>query len=71
MNLDSIQKAQKRTTNTVSGQMECQLIFRNHLKYEVTEIMLAKLHSAVTEILVYKLLLSPVAKIRINGISSN
>jgi len=47
MKLDSIQKTQKRTTNTVSEQIKCHLIFRNDLKYEVTEIMLARLHSVV------------------------
>jgi len=47
MNLDSIQKAQKRTANTVSEQMKCYLIFGNDLKYEFTEIVLARLHSVV------------------------
>jgi hypothetical protein len=47
MNVDSIQKAQKRRANTVSEQMKCHFIFRNILKYEVTEIVLARLHSVV------------------------
>ena len=47
MKLDSIQKAQKRKTNTVFEQMKCHFTFRNDLKYEVKEIVLDRLHSVV------------------------
>jgi len=47
MYLDSIQKAQKRTANTVSEHMKCRLIFRTDLKYEVTGIVFARLVRSV------------------------